>query len=157
MIATADGRARATGAASQLRGRRRRGFTLLEVTVAVAVMGIGIVGALELFTGSMKLAGEVDNQTKALVLARSLVDEAMWRTELEEETRSGSEGKFNWTLEARPIERQLVGLDEEGDDGLRDADGELGLWQLSAEVRWLGTRGEKSVLIQSARIAEKPS
>jgi len=137
------------------RGERRRGFTLLEVTIAVAVMGIGIVGALELFTGSMKLAGEVDNQTKALVLARSLVDEAMWRTKLEEETRTGNEGKFSWTQEVRPVERQLLGLDDNNDSNLRDAAGDLGLWELSAEVRWLGTNGEKSVAIQSARIAEK--
>lgn len=140
-----------------LRGRRSRGFTLLEVTVAVAVMSVGIVGALELFTGSMKLAGEVDSQTKALVLARSLVDESMWKTVLEEETRTGSAGKYSWTLETRPIERQLLGLDESTDDELRDAEGELGLWQISAEVRWLGTHGEKSVMIQSARISEKPS
>ncbi len=142
---------------TSVRGRRRRGFTLLEVTVAVAVMGVGIVGALELFTGSMKLAGEVDNQTKALVLARSLVDRVMWKSLLKEETSNGSEGKFSWTLEARPIDRQLLGLEEQGKDKLRDAGGELGLWQLSAEVRWLGTHGEKSVVIQSARIGEKPS
>ncbi|MBI5504805.1 MAG: prepilin-type N-terminal cleavage/methylation domain-containing protein [Deltaproteobacteria bacterium] len=137
--------------------RRSRGFTLLEVTVAVAVMGVGIVGALELFTGSMKLAGEVDNQTKAVVLARSLVDESMWRTVLQEETRSGNQGKYSWTLETRPIDRQLLGLDESSDDKFRDAEGELGLWQISAEVRWLGTNGEKSVVVQSARISEKSS
>lgn len=139
------------------RERRRRGFTLLEVTVAVAVMAIGIVGALELFTGSMKLAGEVDHQTKAMVLARSLVDEAMWPTKLQEETRTGSEGQFTWTLETRAIDRQLVGSEETLDDKLHDAEGELILWQLTAEVRWLGTNGEKSIVLQSARIGERTS
>jgi len=141
-----------------MRGRHRRGFTLLEVMVAVAVMAIGITGALELFTGSMKLASEVDHQTKALVLARSLVDEVMWQTKLQEETHTDQEGIFTWTRETKTIDRQLVGLDENTeDDKLHDAAGELVLWQITAEVRWLGPNGEKSVVLQSARIGEEVS
>ena len=58
-----------------MRTKGARGFTLLEVVIAAAVMAVGVAAALELFTGSLRLAGASTRQTDALVLARSLIDE----------------------------------------------------------------------------------
>jgi len=135
-------------------GRTQRGFTLLEVMVAVAVMSIGIVGALQLFSGSLRLVGEADRQTRALVLGRSLVDEAMWRAILEEGTTTGEEGEYRWALTTRPIERELIGMTETIDD-LTEQGGELGLWEIVAEVTWLGPVGEKTIVLETARIGQE--
>jgi general secretion pathway protein I len=134
--------------------RRQLGFTLLEVMVAVAVMSIGIVGALQLFSGSLRLVNEADRQTRALVLGRSLVDEALWRSILEEGTQSGEEGEYRWSLTTRPIQRELVGMTENIDD-LTEQAGELGLWEIVAEVTWLGPAGEKTIVLETARIGEE--
>ena len=136
------------------RARRQLGFTLLEVMIAVAIMGIGIVGALELFSGSMNLAGASDQQSKATVLARALIDEEMWRDMLEDNQRAGTEGIFSWTVVTHPIERELVGNDE--DVELHDVADELGLWLIQAEVRWQAALGEKTVLLETARIGRLP-
>jgi prepilin-type N-terminal cleavage/methylation domain-containing protein len=135
--------------------RNERGFTLLEVMVATAIMAVGIVGALELFSGSLKLAGDAERQSKATVLARSLVDEELWRDVLEVNERSGTEGGFSWSVATHPIEREMIGRREEDDGGLRDLE-ELGLWLIDAEVRWQTPSGEKSLRLETARIGTLP-
>jgi general secretion pathway protein I len=133
----------------------QRGFTLLEVVVATAIMAIGIVSALELFSGSLHLAGDASHQSQALVLARALVDEELWRDVLEDGQRTGTEGSYAWSVATQPVERELVGRDEERGD-LHDLNGDLGLWLIEAEVRWETPAGEKSVKLETARVGQIP-
>ena len=133
----------------------QRGFTLLEVMIATAIMSVGIVGALELFSGSLRLAGNADRQSAATVLARSLVDEELWRDVLEDGERSGTEGSFSWSVATHPIDRELVGRDEDQGE-LHDVTGELGLWRIEAEVRWEAPAGQKSLVLETARIGQLP-
>jgi prepilin-type N-terminal cleavage/methylation domain-containing protein len=135
--------------------RGQRGFTLLEVLIAAAVMSVGIVSALQLFTGSMNLAGNAGKQSKAAVLAQALVDEELWRDVLENNERSGTEGEFTWRVVTHPIDRELVSPDEV-DDNLEPVTGELGLWLIEAEVSWETPRGSKSLVFETARIGELP-
>ena len=135
--------------------RGQRGFTLLEVLIAAAVMSVGIVSALQLFSGSMNLAGNAGKQSKAAVLAQALVDEELWRDVLENNERSGTEGEFNWSVVTHPIDRELVSPDEV-DDNLEPVTGELGLWLIEAEVSWETPSGSKSLVFETARIAELP-
>jgi general secretion pathway protein I len=135
--------------------RGERGFTLLEVLIAAAVMSVGIVSALQLFSGSMNLAGNAGKQSKAAVLAQALVDEELWRDVLENNERSGTEGEFNWSVVTHPIDRELVSPDEV-DDNLEPITGELGLWLIEAEVSWETPSGTKSLVFETARIAELP-
>lgn len=133
---------------------RQRGFTLLEVMIAAAIMAMGIVAALELFGGSLRLAGNAERQSAATVLARSLVDEELWRDILEVNERSGTEGEFSWRVATHPIERELVSPDEQPE--LHDLTEELGLWLIEAEVSWSAASGEKSIYFETARIGNLP-
>lgn len=135
--------------------RRQRGFTLLEVMIAAAIMAVGIVGALELFSGSLNLAGNADRQSQATVLARALIDEEMWRDVLESNERSGTEGRFSWNVVTHPVERELIGRAEQESGRLRDLEA-MGLWLIEAEVRWDSPSGEKSLLLQTARLGVLP-
>jgi type IV pilus modification protein PilV len=133
----------------------QRGFTLLEVMIAVSIMSVGIVAALELFGGSLHLAGEADKQSKATILANQLIDEMLWRDVLEEGQESDSEGEFDWTLVTQPIDRTMISEDE--DPELHEVGDELGLWLIQAEVRWRNPRGiEKSIVLETARIGDVP-
>ena len=135
--------------------RNQRGFTLLEVMIATAIMSVGIVGALELFSGSLRLAGDADRQSAATVLARSLVDEELWRDVLEVNQRSGTEGRFSWSVATRPIDRELVGREEDQGE-LHEVTGEIGLWLIEAEVSWEAPTGRKSLALETARIGQLP-
>lgn len=134
---------------------RSRGFTLLEVLIAVSIMGIGIVGALELFSGSLRLAGESGKQSQAVVLARALVDEELWRDVLEENQRAGTEGPYSWAVSTGPVDRELVSEQERASEFHDDAN-ELGLWLIEAEVHWETPNGSKSLVLETARIGALP-
>ncbi len=133
-----------------------RGFTLIEVMVATAVMAIGLVSALQIFSSSMQLAGASASQTEALVLARSLMDEALWRPELIEESYNGEAGRYAWTVEIFPVERSLISLDEvPGLAGDANDNGDYELYEIHASVVWSARGGEKRIDLFTARLAEK--
>jgi prepilin-type N-terminal cleavage/methylation domain-containing protein len=136
--------------------RNERGFTLLEVMIAVSIMAVGIVGALELFGGSLKLAGDAGKQSRAAVLARALVDEELWRDVLEDGQRSGTEGLFTWSVVTHPVDRELVGENEMGQEFREIGNGELGLWLIQVDVSWEGIGGGKSLAFETARIGQLP-
>jgi general secretion pathway protein I len=55
--------------------RDRRGFTLLEVLVAVAVLGLALVSLLSLHVRNIDLIGRDQRITEATLLARALMSE----------------------------------------------------------------------------------
>jgi prepilin-type N-terminal cleavage/methylation domain-containing protein len=53
---------------------RRHGFTILEILIALVVLGISLLGVLALLVGTTKVAGEVVEDRLAATLARSVHD-----------------------------------------------------------------------------------
>jgi prepilin-type N-terminal cleavage/methylation domain-containing protein len=52
------------------------GFSLLEVIVALAILGIAIAALMQLFSGSLNTVRKAETHSKALVYARGIMDEA---------------------------------------------------------------------------------
>ena len=60
----------------RLRGARRSaGFSLLEVIVAIAILGIGLVALIQLYASSLRSVRRSEDYTMALAIARSTLDE----------------------------------------------------------------------------------
>ncbi len=131
--------------------RSRKGFTLLEVMIAVSISAIGIVSLLELFAGSVRLAGVSAKQTEALVLARALMDRQIWQVDLEDLDEQGTEGEFRWHVVVAPIDPQFV-LGENGEPENPSDDYELK--QIDVLVAWETVRGGQNVHVSSARLTE---
>ncbi len=55
---------------------RSEGFSLLEVIIALAILGIALVSLVELFSVSLRSTKKSSDYTTALIYARSLMDEA---------------------------------------------------------------------------------
>ena len=55
--------------------RRRRGFTIVEILVALAVFVIGVVSILALFSIAMRAHKKGVDQTRAGIMANSLLDD----------------------------------------------------------------------------------
>ncbi len=135
-----------------MRTERQRGFTLLEVVIAASVMAVGVAAALELFTGSLRLAGASTHQTDALVLARSLMDEMVWRADLDDERREGQEGDLAWSVLVRPGDPQF-GADPE--EGMRaNTSDEFELKEIVVAVTWVGVGGSAAVSLETVRLVE---
>ena len=133
--------------------RRPRGFTLLEVMLAVSVAAIAIVALLELYSGSLHLAGASTRQTEALIIARSLMDQQLWRVDLEDVTLSGTEGDFHWQVEVYPMPQQLV-LEDDRDKDSDELNSDYELKEISVLVSWGEADTTRDVRLRSARLTE---
>lgn len=131
---------------------RSRGFTLLEVMVSVAISAIAIVGVLELFSGSTRLARLSVHHSEALIFARSLLDGRLFRTEIEDGEEQGSEGAFRYHVRIEPMEPTL-GVGAEDDAAEYEPD-EYELKRIDVVVSWDTPAGEKSIALSSARVVE---
>jgi len=85
------------------------GFSLLEVMVAVAILGVAVVALFQVFSAGLRGTKKAEDYTKAIIIGRSLLDEAYAvkdPTGLEENLEF--EGGFNASREVEEIP------DEEG-------------------------------------------
>lgn len=57
--------------------RKSSGFSLLEVIVSLAVLGIGVVAVMQLYSAALRTIKKAEDHTRATIFARSLLEEAM--------------------------------------------------------------------------------
>jgi general secretion pathway protein I len=78
--------------------RRQRGFTLLEVVVALAVLAVGVVALQRLTVGSVAVIAHDARATDAMLLARRLLAEAALAPP-EPGRSEGMRGALHWERE----------------------------------------------------------
>ena len=85
-----------------------KGFTLLEIMVSMAILGIGLVSVIGLFSSGLKTASLSNNYTLATMLARQKMEEIASQSEISAETLSGEfEGEYSnyfWQVDIDPYE-----------------------------------------------------
>lgn len=93
-------------------GTRERGFTLLEVLVALVVLGAGVAAAYTAISASSRLDAKVTVQAAAVALARSKLQEALaspdvaLARDLVEDSYAGVQ--FGYRLSLSPVELLTV-------------------------------------------------
>jgi general secretion pathway protein I len=123
------------------RGYRPRsaGFTLLEVLVAMTIVGIGVVTLLEVFSLGLRLAARSSLQTEALTYSRQVMDGILARPTMEDGAEQGKyRNQARWKLQVQTVrdpssaltldtnlELKEVSLDLTVDDGGRERRVEL--------------------------------
>lgn len=132
-------------------GRRgASGFTLLEIAVALAVLGIGVVTTLHIFSGSLRLQDRAARQSRAVLHARATMDALLFQPEITDHTeeRTTADGFVTHILvrHAQPLE----GAPELGD---AEELPEVTLRYLQVDVTWQDGIGAKSYTVTSLRAA----
>jgi len=86
-----------------------KGFSLLEVIVALAIMAIGYMTVFNLFSVSIKALGMSDQYQQAINLANSKLSEIEMLNYETEKTSGTFQNKeaFRWTLSIEPYESSL--------------------------------------------------
>jgi general secretion pathway protein I len=80
------------------------GFTLLEVVVAMAIVGLGVVALFEIFSLGLRLESRSAARTEAVAFGRQVMDEALIRRSLNAGEESGSlGGDLRWRLRVQPL------------------------------------------------------
>jgi len=125
-----------------LEHRREAGFTLLEVIIALAILGVAFALAMELLANGVRSAKASEDYTQAVLLARQKLAEIAATPSLEASADAGEfGGGFRWSSEVQP-------LPQEQQEGLP-----AGLYQVRVRVAWTGRRGEKSLDLYTLRMA----
>ncbi len=78
---------------------KNRGFTLIEMIVAVAILGIGLTVIIELFSGGLRLGRTSEEYTKAVNYARVKMEEILSKQKIEEGNEEGEfDNTFRWQV-----------------------------------------------------------
>ena len=87
-----------------------QGFTLLEVLVAMTIVGLGVVALLEVFSSGLQLGTRSRDRTEAVAYGRQVMDQFLARPVMMEGTEQGTIGESNrWQLQVKPV-RPAEGL-----------------------------------------------
>lgn len=79
------------------------GFTLIEVVVAMTIIGLGVVTLLEIFSLGMRLGARSSVRTEAISQARQVMDEFLARRKWQDGTEQGRlAADSHWKLAVRP-------------------------------------------------------
>jgi len=125
-------------------GGSERGFSLLEVLVAFAILSISLGILLQVFATGLRNAGLADDYTRATLYAESILAAIGRETPLTEGERSGPvNDRFSW--------RSTVSAYTEG---LPDPEKiRARAYRVSVEVYWPGLAQNRSVLLETLRLA----
>lgn len=73
-----------------MRHRSKTGFTLLEVMVAMTIVGLGVVTLLQIFSLGLRLGSRSNVQTEAIAQGARVMDELLARPTLRDGSESGT-------------------------------------------------------------------
>lgn len=94
-------------------GTRERGYTLLEIIIAFAVLGLALVLLLGTLSGGLRQVRGSADSARAALHARSLLDVVGVGEPLEPGRREGGfdAGRYRWVLEVEPYADPVHGPD----------------------------------------------
>lgn len=126
----------------------RRGFTLLEVVVAMAIVGLGVVTLLEIFSSGLRLGASSAVRTRAITVGQQAFDEFLLRHRLDgSDQAEGTAEGYRW--------RGRVDRFPEGGELSSEAGWELK--EISLRLRYRDGLREKEVEMRTLRLVKKPN
>jgi general secretion pathway protein I len=86
-----------------------RGFTLIEILIAFAILAVALAALFQAFSGGLDAIDRTDRATTSVLLARSLMDRVGGDIPLVVGTRAGDfENGFEWQVTLTPASADLA-------------------------------------------------
>jgi general secretion pathway protein I len=127
---------------------RNRGFTLIEIVVAMAILGVGLIVVIELFSGGLRLGRASEDYTKAVGLARLKMEEFTLRESLEEGNEAGDfDRDFRWQVGVKKVDILPA-------EKLPEFRPPVELYQIKVNILWGSGSREKSAGIETYKTVE---
>ena len=130
-----------------------RGFTLIEVAIAMAIVGVGVVTVLEIFTAALRTERGASVRARAVVRARDLLERTMTMPDPFPLNESGDFGDgYRWERRVREAKDLL-----EGNTRDLDVKGEATLFEIEVAVTWPQAQDREGVYtVRTLRVAQPP-
>ena len=125
--------------------RRQRGFTLIEIVVAFVVLSLVLVTSFEIFTGGMRRASDLEDYSRALVLAQGKLAAAGTEEPYKEGELAGDseDRRFHWVVATR---RTDEGAPPPGQPANNNP---YALYRVDVRVGWAGADAKEHSLALS--------
>lgn len=121
------------------------GFTLLEVVVSIAILGISLGIIMNIISDGLNLTNRTRMEMSGISLAQPLLASAGVERPLRNEDVSGEfAGGFHWRLQVEPYGKQ-----EDRDNWPIQA------YSLTATISWTERGSDQAVKLSSLRLAPK--
>ncbi len=127
----------------------KKGFTLIEVLVAIAILGIGFGVIFELFSGGLRSAKLSEDYLKATWYGKAKMEEVLSQKDFSEGSTEGTfDTQFSWKVDVTKVTPSLG--QKEGEE----SDLPVDLYQVVLKVSWPSGKGERSLDMESLRAFE---
>jgi len=124
---------------------RKQGFTLIEVVVALAILGIVLTVIIELFAGGLRLARTSKEYTKAVNYVNTKMEEIASQKMLEEGMTEGEfDETFHWRVTMNKVNMLAVERPWEVKVPIQ-------LFKIKVDVLWKSGPKERSASIETYR------
>ena len=129
--------------------RGRGGFTLIEVVVAVAILGIALTVIIQLFAGGLRLARASKEYTRAVNYANAKMEEINSQQTLEEGITEGEfDETFHWRVTVNKVNLLPVNLPEDKPSEVKPP---IQLFKVKMDVVWKPGSKERSASVETYR------
>lgn len=133
---------------------RERGFTLIEIVVAFVLLALVFSTGFELFASGMRRAAELEDQSRAIVVAQSRLALTGMEEQLKQGTVQGQteDGRFQWAVAVTPTDEAQPPPDQP-----QPGPGTFMLYRIDVRVDWKGAdQRPHSYALASAAIGGRP-
>ena len=121
------------------------GFTLVEVVVALAIVGMGVVTLFEIFSSGLRLETRSSGRTEVAAYSRQAIDEFLIRREVRDGRLEGSiNERYRWGIEVQPFRE---------DDQLASVGWDLK--EITVEMRYREEGRDKRAELKTLRLVKK--
>ena len=115
---------------------RERGFTLIEIVVAFVLLALIFSTTFEVFSAGMRRAADLEDRSRAVVVAQSRLAVTGMEEPLKQGTVQGAteDGRFQWTVVITPTDEAMPPPDQP-----QPGPGTFMLYRVDVRVDWRGT------------------
>lgn len=133
----------------------QHGFTLLEIVVAIAILGVALTVIVQQFSAGLRIGHTSRTYTTATAYAKQKLEEFQLVEEMEEGEEAGDfDDGYTWKVSILPYE---VFMEEGGTE--EDAESfellPLEMYRLESVVSWMEGGNEKSVSLVTLKTVKK--
>ncbi len=116
---------------------------MIEIVVAMAILGVGLIAIIELFSGGLRLGRASEDYTKAVGLARMKMEEIALQDHVEEGNDVGEFDKdFRWQVGVKKVDLLPV-------EKVTEFRPPVELYQIKVNIIWQSGSRERSAGIET--------
>ena len=133
----------------------QKGFTLLEILLAIAILGVALTVIMQQFSAGLRIGHTSKTYTIATAYAKQKLEEFQLEEQMEEGEEAGDfEDGYTWKVSVLPYEDFMEEMGTEEDEEIFEYL-PLEMYRLESVVSWLEGDQERSVSLVTLKTVKK--